>query len=272
MGSLSGKVALVTGAARAQGRSHCLRMADDGADIIAIDLCKDLATVPYPLGSAAELSETAEEVRTRGRRVVAAEVDVRDRAAMQACVDDAVRSLGRLDIVIANAGIAPLEVAPAHPLQCWADVIDTNLTGAFNTAQVCIPALLAGAAAGRNIVFINSTAGLKGSLAMGTIGGYAYTAAKHALVGLTRALAFDLAEYGIRVNTIHPAGVDTPMVNNDAMAELMSERDMSAWTNLLPVGRMEPSDISNAVAWIISEQARFVTGVSLPVDAGFTSK
>jgi SDR family mycofactocin-dependent oxidoreductase len=272
MGSLSGKVALVTGAARGQGRSHCLRLAEDGADIIALDQCKDLATVPYPLGSAAELSETAEQVRALGRRVVATEVDVRDRTAMQECVDEAVGSLGRLDIVIANAAIAPLEISPANPLQCWADVIDTNLTGSFNTAQVCIPALLAGPTAGRSIVFINSTAGLKGSLAMGTVGGYAYTAAKHALVGLARAFAFDLAEYGIRVNTIHPAGVNTPMVNNDSMAELMAGRDMSAWTNLLPVGRVEPSDISDAVAWIVSEQARFVTGVSLPVDAGFTSK
>ncbi|HEX9833897.1 MAG TPA: mycofactocin-coupled SDR family oxidoreductase [Mycobacterium sp.] len=272
MGSLSGKVALVTGAARGQGRSHCLRMAQDGADIIALDQCKDLATVPYPLGSAAELSETAEQVRALGRRVVASEVDVRDRAAMQECVADAVSALGRLDIVIVNAGIAPLEIEPANPMQCWTDVIDTNLTGAFNTAHVCIPALLAGEAAGRSIVFINSTAGLKGSLAMGTVGGYAYTAAKHALVGLTRAFAFDLAEHGIRVNTIHPAGVNTPMVNNDSMAELMAGRDVSAWTNLLPIGRMEPSDISAAVSWIVSEQARFVTGVSLPVDAGFTSK
>ena len=272
MGSLSGKVALVTGAARGQGRSHCLRMAEDGADIIAIDLCKDLDTVPYPLGSAAELADTAEQIRALGRRVVTAETDVRDRAAMQSCVDSAVGTLGRLDVVIANAGIAPLEIAPADPVQCWTDVIDTNLTGAFNAAQVCIPALLTGEAAGRSIVFINSTAGLKGSLAMGTIGGYAYTAAKHALVGLMRAFAFDLAEYGVRVNAIHPAGVDTPMVNNESMAELMADRDVSAWTNLLPVGRMEPSDISDAVAWIISEQARFVTGVSLPVDAGFTAK
>ncbi|EHB58851.1 3-oxoacyl-(acyl-carrier-protein) reductase [Mycolicibacterium rhodesiae JS60] len=272
MGSLSGKVALVTGAARGQGRSHCLRLAQDGADIIALDRCTDLETVPYPLGTAAELSETAERVRALGRRIVTCEVDVRDQPAMQECVADAVNTLGRLDIVIANAGIAPLEIEPADPMQCWTDVIDTNLTGAFNTAQVCIPALLTGDAAGRSIVFINSTAGLKGSLAMGTVGGYAYTAAKHALVGLTRAFAFDLAEHGIRVNTIHPAGVDTPMVNNESMAALMADRDVSAWTNLLPVGRMEPSDISAAVSWIVSEQARFVTGVSLPVDAGFTSK
>lgn len=272
MGSLSGKIALVTGAARSQGRSHCLRLADEGADIIALDLCADLDTVPYPLGSAAELDETGEQVRQRGRRVVVGTVDVRDFAAMQAFVDDAVTTLGRLDIVIANAGIAPLEVAPAHPMRCWTDVVGTNLTGAFNTVQVCIPALRTGDAAGRSIVFINSTAGLKGSLAMGTVGGYAYTAAKHGLVGLMRAFAFDLAQYGIRVNTIHPAGVDTPMVNNESMAALMAERDVSAWTNLLPVGRMEPSDISDAVTWIVSEQARFITGVSLPVDAGFTTK
>jgi SDR family mycofactocin-dependent oxidoreductase len=271
VGSLTGKVALITGAARGQGRSHCLRLARDGADIVALDLCRDLDTVPYPLGTSAELCETAEQVRALGRRVVATEVDVRDRSAMQEAVDGAVAILDRVDIVVANAGIAPLELAPADPLQCWIDVIDTNLTGAFNTVHVCIPALVA-AGPGSSVVFINSTAGLKGGLAMGTIGGYAYTASKHGLVGLMRAFAFDLAEHGIRVNTIHPTGVDTPMVNNPSMAELMGDRDVSAWTNLLPVGRIDPCDMSNAVAWIVSEQARYVTGVSLPVDAGFTSK
>jgi SDR family mycofactocin-dependent oxidoreductase len=271
VGSLTGKVALITGAARGQGRSHCLRLAHDGADIIAIDMCRDLDTVPYAMGTAEELRETADQVRALGRRVVDTETDVRDRAAMQKCVDDALAELGRLDIVIVNAGIAPLELEPADPRQSWTDVIDTNLTGAFNTAVVSCPALIA-AGPGSSIVFINSTAGLKGSLAMGTIGGYAYTAAKHALVGLMRAFAFDLAEHSVRVNSVHPTGVDTPMVNNASMSELMAERDVSAWTNLLPIGRIEPSDMSNAVAWIVSDQARYVTGVVLPVDAGFTSK
>lgn len=271
MGLLDGKVALITGAARGQGRSHAERMAAEGADIIALDLCEDIATVPYALATEADLEATAAAVRAQGGRVVARKVDTRDLAAVQEAVDEAVAELGRLDVVVANAAIAPLVLEPADPVQSWQDVIDTNLSGTFNTLHATVPALIKGGRGG-SVVLINSTAGLKGSLAMKTIGGYAYSASKHALVGLTRAFAFDLAEHSIRVNTVHPAGVDTPMVVNESMATLMANRDLSAWTNLLPVGRMAPSDISDAVLWLVSDQARYVTGISLPVDAGFTSK
>jgi SDR family mycofactocin-dependent oxidoreductase len=269
--SFDGKVVLVTGAARGQGRSHCLRYAELGADIVAVDLCADIESVPYPLASPSDLEETSNEVEKRGSRVIARKVDVRDHAALALTVGEAVAELGRLDIVIANAGVAPLVIEPADPQQSWTDVIDTNLTGAYNTAHASVPAILAGGRGG-SIVFINSTAGLKGSLAMRTVGGYAYAAAKHALVGLTRAFAFELAPHSIRVNTIHPTGVDTPMVNNSSMMELMANRDVSGWTNLLPLGRMDVSDISDAVTWVTSDEARFITGVSLPVDAGFTIK
>jgi SDR family mycofactocin-dependent oxidoreductase len=271
MGILDGKVAFITGAARGHGRNHAIRMAAEGADIVAVDLCAPLDTVPYAMPTEADLEETVQRVKALDRRIVARRADVRDQAALGVVVAEAVAELGRLDIVVANAGIAPLELDPPSPARTWQDVIDTNLTGVFNTVQVSVPTMIAGGAGG-SIVLINSTAGLKGTLAMKTVGGYAYSASKHAMVGLMRAYAVELAEHSIRVNTVHPAGVDTPMVVNPAMAELMANRDLSAWTNLLPVGRMDTDDISNAVLWLVSDAARYVTGVTLPVDAGFTAK
>lgn len=271
MSTFEGKVVLITGAARGMGRSHCLHYAGLGADVIALDACAGLATVPYAAGSEVDLEETAASVRSLGRRAFAQKVDVRDQAAMASAVSKAVDELGRLDIAVANAAIAPLVIDPPDPEQVWRDVIDVNLTGAYNTAQAAAPAIVAGGVGG-NIVFINSTAGLKGSLAMGTVGGYAYTASKHALVGLTKAFAIDLAPHSIRVNTLHLAGVATPMVVNDSMERLKSQRDMSAWTNLLPGGRMQPADVSAVLAWITSDEARHLTGVSLPVDSGFSIK
>lgn len=271
MGILEGKVAFITGAARGQGRTHAMRMAGEGADIIAVDLCEELDTVPYAMPTEADLEDTVQKVKAFDRRIVARKADVRDQAALARVIQDAMAELGRLDIVVANAGIAPLELDPADPGRTWRDVVDTNLTGVFNTVQVSVPPLVAGGVGG-SIVLINSTAGLKGTLAMKTIGGYAYSASKHGMVGLMRAYANELAEHSIRVNTVHPAGVDTPMVVNPAMAQLMANRDLSAWTNLLPVGRMTTDDISNAVMWLVSDAARYVTGVALPVDAGFTAK
>jgi SDR family mycofactocin-dependent oxidoreductase len=269
--SFDGKVVLVTGAARGQGRSHCLRYAELGADVIALDLCADIDTVPYPLATPDDLAETAGEVEKLGRRVFAGQVDVRDHAALSAATEQAVAELGRLDIAIVNAGIAPLELDPAAPLQTWRDVIDVNLTGAYYTATIAARELITGGRGG-SIVFINSTAGLKGGLALGTVGGFAYASAKHGLVGLARAFAIDLAPHSIRVNTLHPGGVNTPMVVNDSMEELKAARDLSAWTNLLPVGRIEVEDMSNAVTWITSDEARYITGASLPIDAGFSIK
>ncbi|GAA0628825.1 mycofactocin-coupled SDR family oxidoreductase [Sporichthya brevicatena] len=271
MGILDGKVAFITGAARGQGRRHAIRMAAEGADILAVDLCEQYDTVPYAMSTDADLAETVREVEGLDRRIVAVKADVRDRSALAAAAEKGLAELGRLDIVVANAAIAPLELAPASPTRSWQDIIDTNLTGVFHTVEVSLPAMISGGNGGA-IVLINSTAGLKGTLAMKTVGGYAYSASKHAMVGLMRAYATELAQHSIRVNTVHPAGVDTPMVVNPAMAELMANRDLSAWTNLLPVGRMSPDDISSAVLWLVSDAARYVTGVTLPVDAGFTTK
>lgn len=273
MGSLDGKVAFITGAARGQGRSHAIRLAQEGADIIAVDSCEDVSTNPYPLATEADLAETARQVKESGRRIVARKADVRDFELLRTVVGEAVSELGRLDIVIANAGISPLVVEPADPVQNWQDVIDTNLTGAFNTIQASVPTLIAGGVGG-SIVLTSSTAGLKGSLAWNTVGGYGYTAAKHGLVGLMRAFAFDLAEHSIRVNAVHPTGVNTDMVNNEAIGALLMSNPAAgaALQNLLPVQVIEPIDVSNAIAWLVSDQARYVTGIALPVDAGFTSK
>jgi len=270
MSKLQGTTALVTGAARGQGREYAVRLAQMGSDVVLVDLCRDLATVPYAMPGEDELKETARLVESTGRRAVAHVADIRDRRAMEAVVDDVEAQFGRLDIVVANAAIAPLELDPVDPGATWRDVIDINLSGSYNTVAVSVPMLMRSPAG--NVVFINSTAGLKGSLAMKTIGGYAYTAAKHGVVGLTRAFATELALHGIRVNCIHPSGVDTPMVNNPAMAELMANRDLTAWTNLLPVGRLAVSDVADALCWLVSQDARFVTGISLPVDAGFAAK
>jgi len=270
---LTGKVAFITGAARGQGRAHALRLAEEGADIIAVDICADIATNPYPLASEADLKETVRLVEATGRRMLATVADVRDRAALDHHLATATAELGRLDIVVANAGISPLVLDPADPIATWNDVIDVNLTGVFNTIQAALPTLI-NANNGGSIVLTSSTAGLKGSLSMNTIGGYGYTAAKHALVGLMRAFAYDLAPHNIRVNTIHPTGVNTDMVNNEAVGTILASNPnaATALVNLLPVPVVEPEDIANAVAWLVSDQARYITGTTLPVDAGFTTK
>jgi SDR family mycofactocin-dependent oxidoreductase len=268
-GQLEGRVAFITGAARGQGRSHALRLAQEGADIIAIDLCAQVDSVPYPMSTPADLDETVRQVEALDRRIVAKQADVRDRAALQAAVDAGIAELGRLDIVLGNAGIAPMSVHPSPDE--WQDVLDINLTGVFHTVEVAKQALIDGG--GGAIVLTSSTAGLNG-IGGGTEGGLGYTAAKHGVVGLMRSYANLLAEHSIRVNTVHPTGVNTPMVVNDAMQEfLQNDPQMSnAMANALPVPMIEPVDISNAILYLVSDAGRYVTGVTLPVDAGFTNK
>jgi SDR family mycofactocin-dependent oxidoreductase len=269
-GKLEGKVAFITGAARGQGRSHAVRLAQEGADIIAVDICRQIDSVPYPMATPEDLAQTAKEVEALDRRIFAREADVRDAAALEAALSAGVAELGPVDIVLANAGIAPMSLHPTA--REWPDVIDVNLTGVYNTVQAAIPSMIERGAGGA-IVLTSSTAGLNG-IGGNTPGGLGYTAAKHGVVGLMRSYANYLAPHNIRVNTVHPTGVRTPMVINDAMQEfLQADPSMSnAMANALPVDMVEPVDISNAIVWLVSDDARYVTGVTLPVDAGFTNK
>ncbi|GAA2566397.1 mycofactocin-coupled SDR family oxidoreductase [Pseudonocardia hydrocarbonoxydans] len=267
-GRLTGKVAFVSGAARGQGRSHALRLAQEGADVIAFDVCRQLASVPYPMATPDDLKETVRQVEELDRRIVAREADVRDSDALAALVAEGVGEFGRLDVVCANAGIATFaENAWSITDESWDEMIAVNLTGVWRTVKAAVPAMI-DAGNGGSIVITSSTAGVKGMAGIGH-----YSAAKHGVVGLMRTLANELAPHSIRVNTVHPTGVNTPMVVNDFMAEFLAGSDMSAnMQNALPVEMVEAVDISNAVVWLSSDEARYVTGVSLPVDAGFLQK
>lgn len=269
-GQLEGKVAFITGAARGQGRSHAIRLAQEGADIIAVDICAQIESVPYPMSTPDDLAETVQQVEALDRRIHAVQADVRDREALQAAFDAGVAELGAVDIVLANAGIAPLSLHPVP--EEWQDVLDVNLTGVFYTVEVAKPSMVDGGRGGA-IVITSSTAGLNG-IGGDAPGGLGYTAAKHGVVGLMRSYANQLAQHSIRVNTVHPTGVNTPMVVNEVMQEfLQSDPQMGqAMANALPVPMIEPVDISNAILWLVSDAARYVTGVTLPVDAGFTNK
>lgn len=268
---LAGKVAFITGAARGQGRAEALRLAADGADIIAIDLCDQIESVPYPLATPDDLAATVKLVEDAGGRIVASQADVRDEEALRAALQAGVDQLGRLDIVVANAGIAPMQSGPDG----WRDVIDVNLTGVHHTVEAAIP-LMVEQGDGGSIVLISSAAGLIG-VGGGDRGSLGYTAAKHGVVGLMRAYANFLAPHSIRVNSIHPTGVDTPMINNEFTRDWLRHisEELNAPTdfgNALPVQVVQAEDIANAVAWLVSDQARYVTGVTLPVDAGIVNK
>jgi SDR family mycofactocin-dependent oxidoreductase len=270
MGKLDGKVAFITGAARGQGRSHAIRLAQEGADIIAIDIVAQIDSVPYPMATPDDLAITVKEVESLDRRIVAAHADVRDKTALGAAFETGVAQLGAVDIVLANAGIAPMSMHPHD--QEWHDVIAVNLTGVYNTVDVATPSMIE-AGRGGAIVLTSSTAGLNG-IGGNTPGGLGYTAAKHGVVGLMRAYANYLAPHNIRVTSVHPTGVRTPMIVNPAMEEFFrSDPQLSnAVANALPVDMVEPVDISNAIVWLVSDDARYVTGITLPVDAGYTNK
>jgi SDR family mycofactocin-dependent oxidoreductase len=265
---LEGKVALVSGAARGQGRSHAVRLAQEGADVIAFDVCRQLGTVEYPMADSEDLKETVRLVEDLDRRIVAREADVRDRVAVQEVVDEGLREFGRLDVVCANAGIAGFaENTWTMTEEQWDEMIAVNLTGVWKTVKAAAPAMIE-AGNGGSIVITSSTAGIKGMT-----GTAHYVSAKHGVVGLMRTLANELAPHSIRVNTVHPTGVNTPMIVNDFMAQVLSHPDTSVnLQNALPVEMVEPVDISNAIVWLASDEARYVTGVSLPVDAGFLQR
>jgi SDR family mycofactocin-dependent oxidoreductase len=267
-GRLEGKVALVSGAARGQGRSHAVRLAQEGADVIAFDVCHQIGTVPYPMATSVDLEETVKLVEDLDRRIVAREADVRDTAAVRAVVEEGVREFGRLDVVCANAGIVTFaENAWSLTDEQWDDMLAVNLTGVWKTVRAAVPAMI-DAGNGGCIVLTSSTAGVKGMAGIGH-----YVSAKHGVVGLMRTLAVELAEHSIRVNTVHPTGVNTPMVVNDFTAQFLeTEGGQANVTNLLPVEMVEAVDISNAIVWLASDEARYVTGVSLPVDAGLLQR
>jgi (+)-trans-carveol dehydrogenase len=272
MGRLDEKVAFITGAARGQGRSHAVTLAREGADIIAADIAAQIDTVSYPMGTPGDLAETVEEVEALGRRIVASEVDVRDYDALKAALDDGVARLGGLDIVAANAGILGWGAAEQLSEQAWRDMIDVNLTGVWHTAKAAIPHLRA--TGGGSIVITSSLAGLKGFQNAAH-----YAAAKHGLVGLMRTLANELAPDLIRVNTVHPGNVDTEMIHHQGLyhlfmpdheGEISREEAAPAFQTVhaLPIPWLEPVDISNAVLFLASDEARYVTGATLSVDAG----
>jgi len=278
-GRVEGKVAFITGAARGQGRSHAVRLAEEGADIIAVDIAEDIDSVRrfYHGATEADLAETVKLVEALDRRIVATKADVRDYAALKQALDDGVAELGHVDIVSANAGIFVFgEPAQDVSEQDWRDVIDINLTGVWHTAKAVIPHLIEQGTGG-SIVLTSSTAGLKGTPNVAQ-----YTASKHGVVGLMRTLALELAPHSIRVNSVHPTGVATDMILNEATFRLFlpdtehptrqQAAEVFATTNALPVPWVEPRDISNAVLWLASDEARYVTGVTLPVDAGYTIK
>lgn len=275
MGLLEGKVALISGVARGQGRSHAVRLAQEGADIIGFDVCEQIGTVTYPLASSEDLAETVRLVEGMGRRVVARQADVRDAAAVRAVVVDGVAELGRLDVVCANAGIMIGATKPPDPVAAFRDTIDVNLTGVWNTIEAALPSLRAHGEGG-SIVITSSTAGYKAAIWSDGAGGYAYTASKHAVVGLMRRYALLFAHERIRVNTVHPTGVDTEMIAgfgkelNEFLTSLPEGSPKWGETlgNPMPVSVIEPADVSNVIVWLASDHARYVTGVMLPVDAG----
>jgi SDR family mycofactocin-dependent oxidoreductase len=275
VGKLDGKVAFISGVARGQGRSHAIRLARDGADIIGIDICADIAANHYPMASPEELDETIALVEQAGAKMLGTVADVRDFRQVKAAMDAGVEHFGRLDIVLANAGIAPVafrELTIEEELDQWRAVVDVNLDGAYHVASAAVRHLLSGNRGG-SIVFTSSTAGLKGfGGAQG--GGLGYAASKHGIVGLMRTLANALAPANIRVNTVHPTAVNTMMAVNPAMTEFLENYPGGGphLQNPLPVEMLEPEDISAAIAFLVSDEGKYVTGVTFPVDAGFCNK
>jgi SDR family mycofactocin-dependent oxidoreductase len=275
-GPLEGRVAFITGAARGQGRAHAIRLADDGADIIAIDVCRPVSdTITYPLGTSDELAETVRAVEATGRKILAREVDIRDLAALQKVVADGIEQFGRLDIVVANAGV--LSWGRIHEMseEQWDTVVDINLNGSWRTIRAAAPAMIE-AGNGGSIVIVSSSAGLKA-----TPGNGHYSASKHGLVALTNALAIELGEFGIRVNSIHPYSIETPMVEKEAMMELFTKFPQYVHSfSPMPYhpvnhqgkkGLMEfmmPEEVSDVVAWLASDGSATISGSQIAVDRG----
>lgn len=271
MGSLEGHVAFITGAARGMGRAHAVKLAGLGADILALDICAEIDSTDYAGSTPDDLATTVKLVESLGRRVVARQADVRDPEAVAAVVADGVAEFARIDIVIANAGVIRLTDADDRA-RVFRDVIDVNLIGVWNTVDAAIPTMIAGGQGG-SIVLASSTAGIKASNT-DRPGLQAYAASKRALVALMQGWAAQLAPHSIRVNTIHPSGVATDMIINATTIALSEAGDtwLASQQNALPISLLMPGDIATAVAWLVSHDARFITGTTWPLDAGFSLK
>ena len=278
-GRVEGKVAFITGAARGQGRAHAVRLAQEGADIIAIDICKPIEGFLNPAPTPEDLAETADLVRGNNRRIVTAEIDVRDYDALKAAVDSGVEQLGRLDVIVANAGISNAGNDEGATLdkvseRDWQDMIDVNLSGVWKTVKAGVPHILSGGRGG-SIVLTSSVNGFKAysNLLLGH-----YVASKHGVVGLMRAFAVELGRHMIRVNSVHPTFVNTPMLLNEGLYRLVrpdlenpGPDDLAPFCqtfHTLPIPWVEADDVSNAVLFLASDESRYITGVTLPIDAG----
>jgi SDR family mycofactocin-dependent oxidoreductase len=276
VGRVEGKVAFVTGAARGQGRSHAVRLAEEGADIIAIDLCRDIDTIGYPLARPEDLEETAQFVEKTGQRVVTAQADVREASQLKAALDEGIAEFGKVDIVVAQAGIAGMSGNP--PLQAWIDVINTNLIGTINAIQVALPHLKEGA----SIIATGSTAALmdtsKNDNPGKDPGGMAYVHSKRALANFVHDLAAELAPRGIRANVVHPTNCNTPMLQSEPMYRAFrpdlehptraDAEPVFGVQQAMKIPFIEPEDISNMILFLASDEARYVTGMQMRVDAG----
>ena len=274
--TLEGRVAFITGAARGQGRAHAVRLASDGADVIAIDICGPISdTITYPPATTEELAETVRAVESTGRKVLAREVDIRDLVALEQVVADGVEQFGRLDIVVANAGVLSWGRMWEMSEEQWDTVIDVNLNGTWRTIRAAVPAMIE-AGNGGSIIIVSSSAGLKA-----TPGNGHYSASKHGLVALTNALALEVGEYGIRVNSIHPYSIDTPMVEREAMMAVFAKHPSYlhsfAPMPLHPVNHqskkglkefMTPEEVSDVVAWLASDGSATLSGSQIAVDRG----
>lgn len=276
-GEWSGKVAFITGVARGQGRSHALEFARRGADIGGLDICGPIATVPYDLATPSDLEQTAQDIKALDRRAILETADVRDAAAVRAVVGKVLDTLGRIDVVLTNAGVFSVaEHLTTLSAETWQDVLDVNLTGVWNTVQACLPSMI-DSGNGGSIVMTSSIGGLQGLLQCPH-----YVASKHGVIGLTRALANELGPYGIRVNAVCPTNVNTPMIQNPANYRTFRPDlsdpgrediiDVAASTHILNVPWVEPEDVTAAAVWLASDAARYLTGVALPVDAGLLEK
>ena len=270
--SLAGKVAFITGAARGQGRSHAVELARRGARILALDICEDIASVPYALATQSDLDQTVAEVEAVGGEIVAVQGDVRETADVAAAVDRCVEALGVPDIVVANAGINLQRGQEPDAQVAFIDTIMVNLVGVWNTVHAIAP-LMVERDQGGSIVLISSTNGLTGRGGDGSGAVTGYTASKHGVVGIMRSLMIWLAPHGIRINTIHPAGVPTAMVAHEEMQAWFAGNPAGhTMGNAMPVAMLDPIDISRAVLYLVEESGRHITGITLPVDAGFTGK